>query len=124
MSADQLFKEASQLNRRELDQFVSKVISLRAQRIAQNLPGRESELLGRINRGLPVSLHERFAELVKKRDAETLTPQEHEELKRLTLEVERIEAERIENLSELARLRGTTLSALMESLGLGAPGYA
>ena len=119
MSAEQLLKEASQLSRPELDQFVSKIISLRAQRSAPSLPGREAELLGRINRGLPPSLQERFAELVKKRDAETLTPEEHEELKGLTLEVESLEAERIQDLSELA-----TLSALTESLRLGAPGYA
>jgi len=117
MSSDQLFKEASRLSRPELDQFVSKIISLRAQLSAPSLPGREAELLRLINRAVPASIQQRFAELVKKRDAEALTPQEHEELKGLTLEVEGIEAERIQYLSELASLRGTTLSALMESLG-------
>jgi hypothetical protein len=124
LTADQLLKEASQLSRQELDQFVSKIISLRAQRTAPSLPGKEAELLRRINLGVPTSLQERFADLAKKRDAEALTPEEHEELKGLTLEAERIEADRIRDLSELASLRGTTLSALMESLGLGAPGYA
>jgi hypothetical protein len=51
-------------------------------------------LLRLINRAVPASIQQRFAELVKKRDAEALTPQEHEELKGLTLEVEGIEAER------------------------------
>jgi len=124
VSADQLFKEASQLSQPELDQLASKIISLRARRSAPSLPGREAELLERINRGLPTLLQERFAELVTKRDAEALTPKDHEELKALTLQVERIEAERIQNLGELASLRGTTLSNLMKSLGLLAPEYA
>ncbi len=43
--------------------------------------------------------------------------------KRLTLQVEQIEAERIQNLSELASLRRTTPVELMESLGLRPAGY-
>ena len=97
---------------------------MRAQRTAPSLPGKEAELLRRINLGVPTSLQERFADLAKKRDAEELTQEGHEALKGLTLEAARIEADRIRDLSELASLRGTTLSALMESLGLGAPGYA
>ena len=124
MSADQLFKEASELTQPELDKFVSKVISLRAQRSASSLPRREAELLRLINRSLPAPLQQRMSELATKRDAETLTTEEQDEIKRLTLEAEAIEAERVRHLSELASLRGITLSALMEMLGLGAPRYA
>ena len=121
MSADQLLKEASRLSPSELDRFVSKIISLRAQRSAPSLPARESELLRLINRGLPPQLQMRLAALEEKRDAEMLNDAEQEELKRLSVEAETIEAERLEHLSELARTRGNSLADLMQNLGLAAP---
>jgi hypothetical protein len=121
MSADQLLREASELSPSDLDQFVSKLIRLRAGRIAPHLPVREAELLRRINQGIPGPVQRRLEELAGKRDLATLSPAEHEELKRLSLQAEQIEAERIQDLSELASLRGTTLAELMEKLGLGAP---
>ena len=119
MSADQLLKEASQLSLPELDQLVSNVIRLRANRVAPGLPFREAELLQQINRSIPAELRQRLGELYEKRDSEQLNEREHDELKRLVLQVEQIEAERIGYLTELAALRGTTLTALMEQLGLG-----
>jgi hypothetical protein len=121
MSAEQLLKEAGQLSPSELDQFVSKIINLRAQRSAPNLPARESELLRLINKGLPPQMRRRLADLEQKRDAEMLSDNEQEELKRLSLDAEAIEAERLKYLSELAGLRGKSLADLMESLGLNSP---
>ena len=43
---------------------------------------------------------------------------EHEELLRLTNQVEGLEADRLAHLAELARLRRTSLTALMEELGI------
>jgi hypothetical protein len=124
MSSDQLLKEASALSQSDLDQFVTKVISLRAKRLAPSLPAREAELLGRINQGIPGPLRQRSDDLTKKRDAENLSRAEHEELKDLTSQIERMEAERVHALAELAGLRKTTLAALMETLGIRAPAYA
>jgi len=82
------------------------------------LSKRESELLLAINRGLPAKLAERYWILVSRRRSETLTPEEHQELLQLTDEVERLQAERIEHLAELARLRGKPLGVVMEELGI------
>ena len=124
MSADQLLKTASELPLSELDQFVSNVIRLRAERSAPSLPAREAELLVRINQNIPAGLRQRYDRLIAKREGERLTKAEHEELKGLTLQVETVEAERVRDLSELASLRRTTLSALIASLGLPALWYA
>lgn len=47
-----------------------------------------------------------------------LTPEEHQELLRLTEEAEQLQAERIERLAQLARLRGKPLRAIMDELGI------
>jgi hypothetical protein len=76
----------------------------------------ETELLTKINRTLPKRVRERYEELVGKRRAETLTEKEHAELLRLTAEVEKLQASRLEALAELARLRNTSLSRVKEEL--------
>lgn len=79
---------------------------------------RESELLLAINRDLPAEVLERYRALMNRRRAGTLTPEEHQELLSLTDEAERLQAERIEHLAELAQLRGKPLGALMDELGI------
>ncbi|HYN22045.1 MAG TPA: hypothetical protein VE078_13880 [Thermoanaerobaculia bacterium] len=71
-----------------------------------------------LNRGLPDEKATRYRELTKRRQAGDLTPDDHRELLDLTDEVERLQAERIEHLADLARLRGKPLGALMEELGI------
>ncbi|HVG08314.1 MAG TPA: STAS/SEC14 domain-containing protein [Thermoanaerobaculia bacterium] len=85
---------------------------------ARSLSQRESELLLGINRGLPGDQEERYRELMSRRRTGILAAEEHQELLRLTDEAERLQAERIERLAELARLRAKPLVALMEELGV------
>lgn len=85
---------------------------------APRLAQRESELLLAINRGLPAEVAERYRTLMDRRRSGTLTSDEHQELLRLTDEAERLQAERIEHLAELARLRGKPLGVLMTELGI------
>jgi len=103
---------------------VSQVIALRAKRQAPSLPQVEAELLLKINAGVPPDIQERYDELLAKRQAETLTPDEYAELLRLTEQVEELEVQRVEYLVALARLRGTSLTALMADLGLRPPACA
>ncbi|MBS1253352.1 MAG: hypothetical protein MAG451_02401 [Anaerolineales bacterium] len=121
LSSDELLEAVGQLSLSELEQFVHRVIALQARRKAPSLPQAEVELLLRINRGIPPDIQERYDELIAKRRAETLTPDEYSELLRLGDEVEKLEARRVEYLAELARLRKTSLTALMEDLGISAP---
>lgn len=120
-SADDLLKAIEQLENTELERFVERLIDLKAQRSAPSLSEGETELLSRINQGLPSDLADRYRRLIEKRRAASLLPEEHEELLRLSDQSERLEAERVEALAELARLRGTSLTRLMSDLGIQAP---
>jgi hypothetical protein len=123
VSSDELLKAASRLNLSELEKLVASVIALQAQRRAPSLPKTEAELLLKINQGIPADLQKRYNELVAKRRATTLSPDEYEELLRLTDEVEKLQARRVKNLAELASLRKVSLSKLMDDLGINGPGY-
>ena len=121
---DELLKAVGRLSQPDLEQFVFQVIALRAQRQAPGLPRVESELLLKINEGIPSDVQKRYNELIAKRQAEVLTPDEYEELLQMVQQVEKLEARRVEYLAELARLRGIALTALMENLGIRPPAYA
>lgn len=123
LSSEQLLSAARQLPRREFDQFVMRVLSLRAERSGPVLPVAESELLLKINHPVPDDLQRRYDELLARRDARTLTSEEHEGLLVLTDQVEILEAERMKHLIELAQLRRITLDELMNQLGLQPPFY-
>jgi hypothetical protein len=120
LSSEELLKAVEQLNLSELEQFVSQVIVLQAQRKAIRLPEAEAKLLLNINQSIPANIQEEYEELAVKRDDEILTDDEHEKLLQLTEEIETIQAQRIENLAELARLRGVSLTTLMGNLGINA----
>lgn len=117
-STDDLLTAIAKLDLPELDDFTSRVIRLRAQRLAPHIPKNEAELLKRINQGVPFNVQTRYDELAIKRDAETLTAQEYDELLQLTEHIEKVDAERLRNLAELARLRKTSLDALMDELDI------
>ena len=121
LSPEQLLSAARQLPRREFDRFVERVLSLRAEPV---LPAAESELLLKINHPVPDDLLHRYDELIARRDTRTLTAEEHEELLRLTDQVELLEAERMRLLIELAQLRQITLDELMGQLGFQPLSYA
>jgi len=123
LTAAELLKAVGQLSPPELEQFVSQVIALHAKQQAPSLPHVEAELLLKINAGVPPDIQERYDELLAKRQAETLTPDEYAELLRLTEQVEELEVQRVEYLVALARLRGTSLTALMADLGIRPPAY-
>jgi iron-sulfur cluster repair protein YtfE (RIC family) len=58
---------------------------------------------------------------MNKRDKSELTKNEYKELLRITDKVEQLEAKRIQYLSQLAKLRKTTLSNLMRDIGIKEP---
>src|SRR5271166_2560717 len=110
LSSDDLLRAVQQLDLPELEQFLSRVVALRAQRQAPRLRQTETDLLATINRGLPDDLRQRHNTLAEKRDQETLTSEEHAELLRLTEQIEQLQAERITALSALAQVRGKALT--------------
>jgi len=124
ISVDVLVKAAEQLSEKELRQFTLQVLALNAKRMASSVTQEEAELLLRINDRLPEDVQRRYAELIAKRDAETLGDEEHQELLRLTKQVEAFDVARVEALAKLASRRGVALSALMCQLEIASPSDA
>jgi hypothetical protein len=124
ISIDMLVKAAEQLSETELRQFTSQVLALKAKRTAPSVTQEEAALLLHINGRLPEDVQRRYDELIAKRDAETVCDEEHEELLRLTKQVEAFDVARVEALSKLASRRGVTLSALMRQLEIAPPADA
>ncbi len=121
---EDLFQAVSQLGAADLDRFVQKVIALQAQSKAPHLSRAEADLLLKINQGLPPDVQQRYSDLQAKRDAETLTPEEHAELMILSDQAEALNTQRIQALAELAQLRHTSLTQVMKDLGIRTPSHA
>lgn len=118
LSADDVLRAIQRLDARDIEQLLARILRLKAERSAPSLSADETGLLARINEGLPESDAFRYHELMGRRRVGALTEEEHRELLRLTDTAEAIQARRVQDLAELARLRGTSLSALVEGLGL------
>lgn len=118
-------RQISRRERRAIGDVAAHLLAdaVRSVRLRPANEAAEAELLRQINTGWAAERWQRYHALVAKRRAEILTPEEHRELIALTDEREIAHAQRMEHLVELAKLRQTTLDAVMEQLGLQAPGY-
>ncbi len=121
LSPEHLLAAADQLDPADLRPFVSQVVARAARRLAPSVSESETVHLQKINRGLRAGVDRRYRELVAKRRAETLRPNEHTELLELKEDVEKWQAEQIQHLIDFARIRGTSLSELKDELGIEAP---
>ncbi|MDQ2809419.1 MAG: hypothetical protein M3Z04_21295 [Chloroflexota bacterium] len=72
----------------------------------------------RINKGFSAEFYTRLDDLIGKRQDETLSSEEHAELIRMMDQVEARDVDRVQDLIALAQIRKTTLSQLVEALGL------
>ena len=124
LTTDNLLKAVGQLNKHEIEQFVSQVINLRAQRLVHRLSQAEANFIVKINQGLPAEVQEQYDELIDKRRDEALSSEEYSESLRLTDQIEKMEAQRMLYLSELALYRKVSLTELMENMGIQPPAYA
>jgi hypothetical protein len=124
MSLDELLNAANQLNETDLNTLVNSILLLHARRKAPILPSQEASLLLQINQGIPTDLHQHYHRLIEKRDAETLTPAEYEELLHLSDRIELLTAQRADALVKLSTLRQVPLLQLMDDLGIQSPTYA
>jgi len=123
LSFDELLNVVKQFNSYDLERFALSVHQVQAQRKAPSIPRRESELLLKINQKLPYDIQAAYDKLIAKRRAETLNSNEYQTLLDLTEKVEQFEAKRIEAMTELAGLRQTSLTQLMDELGIKSPSY-
>jgi hypothetical protein len=118
LGLDDILNGISELDTKDLEKFMQKIGHLIARRKVAHLPERESQLLLKINKAIPASLQTRYEVLLTKNRAETITPLEHEELLKVIEKVEIKNAERLENLIELSRIRNISLDLLMRQLHL------
>lgn len=121
---EEVLQGMARLQMQDLERFVDRVIALQAQRRAPSLSRRETELLQKINQGLPAEVRQRYEELNDKLHEETILPEEHEELLQLVEQVELADAERLQHLIELARIRNISVEELMSQLDIRRPAYA
>jgi hypothetical protein len=121
LSTEQIISAIARLSLPELEQVFDQVLALQARRKATALSAAESALLARVNQGLPVALRDRIGFLRAKREEDSITDAEYEELTRLTDQTEERHANRMAALGELAKRRGVGLAALMDQLGIHFP---
>ena len=118
-----MLQAVRQLPPPELASFVAQVNRLRWSTVKSGLSRAESDLLRRVNQGLPEEAQTLYRALNRKRRDKGLTASESQQLLTLTEELERLNSQRMMALAELSKLRQTPLTVLMEQLGLESPGY-
>lgn len=84
---------------------------------------KETKLLQIISHNFNKTEQARFDELIEKRQSYTITEEELEELKALSIYSEEIAVERVKALTELAAIRKTTVSDLMKELDVKPRNY-
>jgi hypothetical protein len=84
----------------------------------RRLPSNEATLLQKINQSLSQIEWQRYRELLTKRDRELLTAQEQRELIALSDQIEEANVRRVQSLVELAEIRQTPVSTLIQELGI------
>jgi hypothetical protein len=124
LDVDEVLNGVACWQTKEVEQFADQVMALLARRRAPSLPKNESELLQKINQGLPSEVWKRYEELNAKLHEESITPEEHQELLAIIDRIELADAERMKQLIKLARLRNVSIATLMEQLDIRRPGYA
>ena len=124
VSPEQLLRAVEQLPPQDFAALIAQILALRALRAAPHLSQEETALLLQINDGIAPDTQRRFADLVARRQAETITSEEIAELRQLTDQIECHDAQRLAALSEVAQVRHMRLTDLMDQLGITPPGYA
>lgn len=85
---------------------------------ANHLPAAEADLIQHINLGLSAEMWDEYYALIDKRQAETLTADEHHRLIEISDQIEALNVDRIQALVQLAALRQQSLENVMDELGI------
>ncbi len=114
----QIYQTLQNLSIVELDALMQQIFTLRKQKMPSILSDSESELLRKINTGLPSALQKRYQALIKKRESESLNATEYSELIELTTYAETHNNQRLKYLIDLAQIRNIPLEQLIDDLQL------
>ncbi len=104
-----------------LESFAQSVNELVARRKSPHLSKRETELLEKINKGIPTIALEKYNALKTKQKTTGLTLEEQTDLDKLIDFIEAKEAEFLSYLIDLSRLRKVSLEKLRMQLGIKTP---
>lgn len=88
------------------------------QGVPSHLTPEESMLLQKINQGLPEETWQEYHDLITKRRAEALLPEEHTRLIELSDSIEESHTERIAYIAELAQRRHIPFETMIRQLGV------
>ena len=111
----------SQLDMEELSEVMRKVSTFIARKKAPSLSAKETELILKINEGLPPEKQQRYATLQQELVDENISEAGHEELIQLTALAEEKAVARLTYLLELADLWDATVDETMERLDIKPP---
>ena len=117
-SFDNLLKRVELLSADKLHTLMRHARSIQASRRKMNLYEHETQLLLAINQALTPEFSDRLSSLKAKLNAETINDSEHKELLKMIEKLETFDANRLENLGKLARLRGVGLKEVMQELDI------
>ncbi|HLK57983.1 MAG TPA: hypothetical protein VKU00_15555 [Chthonomonadaceae bacterium] len=118
MTTQEILTAIGQLGPVELEKVAHHVSRMRLRKVT----GQEAELVQIARRRRPRAFQRRYHELMRKRQEETLTELEYQELLSLTNEAEAFDTRRMKALADLAEMRQTDLDTLMRDLGLARHG--
>jgi hypothetical protein len=121
MSVDELLRAVDGLSEPDLENLLNRTLFVRARRRGPIATPEESTLLREINRGIPAELSDRYEILADKRDDETLTEAEYQELLNIAEQIEALGVKRLEALVNLSDQRQVPLLQLMSDLGIQTP---
>ncbi len=122
MAMNELLQIVEQMSLGELEEFLNQVKTVHSRRRKQQ-SGNEAELLAKINNWIAPDLPSQIEALIAKRKNEGLSTVEQNELTTLGNQQQVAHEARVEALSELAHLRGITMTQLMNQLGIRFPDY-
>lgn len=123
ITTENLLNAVAQMPEGEFNRFVEKAKKLRQDGGGQktSVSPVEADLLHKINTIFPAAKRRRYDELYARFKSGDLQKDEREELLELNNEFELLNAERIEFIGELARLRGRTLEQVMDFFEIKIP---
>ncbi len=117
----EILQGLSKLELSDLEQFMAQVSTLVARKKAPSLSKKETELLKKINEGLPEKFQSRYVGLLTKSVNETLTDKEHKEALQMIPIIEKHRVDRLKHLIDLAAIWDTTVDEVMKRLGITPP---
>lgn len=115
---DGLLDQLEQFDLPALERVIQRANILRERKMAGSIEHYESKLVEIVNTGMPLTMQQRMAELVEKRESHIITNDELVELLTLTDEAEQVRVDRMDALIKLAALRETTVDELIEQYEL------